>query len=66
VSPSPPLVHRIESLLNLVYLCDLDAESPGAVREYMRQAQIHLDALIEMQELRPGSKDKLRALGKAG
>jgi hypothetical protein len=52
VSLTPPLVHRFESLLNLMYLCDLEADSPDKVREYMRQAQTHLDALIEMQGLR--------------
>ena len=52
MSPSPLVVHRFESLLNLMYLCELEADSPAKVREYIRQAQMHLDALIEMQGLR--------------
>jgi hypothetical protein len=46
------VVHRFESLLNLLYLCELEADSPAKVREYISQAQSHLDALIDMQGLR--------------
>jgi hypothetical protein len=52
VSIPPPVIHRFDSLLNLMYLCDLEADNPAKVREYMRQAQTHLDALIEIQGLR--------------
>ena len=38
--------------MNLMYLCDLDADNPANVREYMRQAQTHLDALIDLHGLR--------------
>lgn len=63
MSPTPSVVHRFESLLNLMYLCDLEADNPAMVREYIRQAQTQLDALIEMQGLRgpkeePGSSRK--------
>ena len=51
------VVHRFESLLNLMYLCELEADNPARVREYIRQAQMHLDALIEMQGLR-GSRQE--------
>jgi hypothetical protein len=58
VSLTPPAVHCFDSLLNLLYLCDLEAENPAKVREYLHQAQTHLDALIEIQGMRPRRQEQ--------
>jgi hypothetical protein len=41
-----------------MYLCDLEAENPAKVREYLHQAQTHLDALIEIQGMRPRRQEQ--------
>jgi hypothetical protein len=41
-----------------MYLCDLEADSADKVREYIRQAQTHLNALIDMQGLRGRPKQR--------
>jgi hypothetical protein len=55
---SPRTLSHIDSLLNLVFLCRMDARKPNAVLSYMRLAQLHLDGLIEAEELRPRYEER--------
>jgi len=50
--PSRATEYHLESLLNLAFLCRLNANDLTAVGEYMRQTRLHLEALIEAEGLR--------------
>jgi len=52
VSPSHVSAQTLESLLNLIYLTGKEAENPTRVRQYMRDAQQHLEAVLEAEGLR--------------
>lgn len=43
-----PPENALEALLNILYLCTLDAEDPQRVREYLMQAEKQVDDLIEI------------------
>ena len=46
-----PPENALEALINLLYLCGLDAEHPERVREYLVQAEVQVDDLIKMHGL---------------
>ena len=51
---SPASRSCLETLMNLVYLCQHYADDPARIRGYMGEAQFHLDRIVEAEGLREG------------
>ncbi len=49
-----PILQRCEALLNLIYLAEAQAAHPERVTEYMKQARLHLEEIIRLEQLGKG------------